>query len=111
MQTACHYKENPPIAHLEAKTLQVYGKKALPKQGKPISYYLLELVSVVGIYPPVLYQYICRVYAMSTVMLALLYARFLAPLYPCILYSYTLFSLPIAKVYRGVSSTSFECSF
>ena len=31
MQTACHYKENPPSVHLEAKTSQVYRKNALPK--------------------------------------------------------------------------------
>ena len=31
IQTACHYKENPPSTHLEAKTLQVYRKNALLK--------------------------------------------------------------------------------
>jgi hypothetical protein len=31
MQTACHYKENPPSAHLETKTLRVYRKNALPE--------------------------------------------------------------------------------
>ena len=31
IQTACYYKENPPSAHLEIKTLQVYRKNALPK--------------------------------------------------------------------------------
>ena len=30
MQTACYYKENPPSAHLEAKTSRVYRKNALP---------------------------------------------------------------------------------
>ena len=31
IQTACYYKENPPTAHLEAKTSQVYRESALPK--------------------------------------------------------------------------------
>ena len=31
IQTAYYYKENPPSAHLEAKTSQVYRKNALPK--------------------------------------------------------------------------------
>ena len=31
IQTACYYKENPPSAHLEAKTSRVYRKNALPK--------------------------------------------------------------------------------
>ena len=46
IQTAYYYKENPPSAHLEAKTSRVYRKNALPRlildKGKPISYYLLE---------------------------------------------------------------------
>ena len=31
IQTAYYYKENPPSAHLETKTSQVYRKNALPK--------------------------------------------------------------------------------
>ena len=31
IQTACHYKENPPTAYLEAKTSQVYRESALLK--------------------------------------------------------------------------------
>ena len=31
IQTACYYKENPPSAHLETKTSQVYRKNALPE--------------------------------------------------------------------------------
>ena len=31
IQTAYYYKENPPTAHLEAKTSQVYRENTLPK--------------------------------------------------------------------------------
>ena len=31
IQTAYYYKENPPSAHLETKTLQVYMENTLPK--------------------------------------------------------------------------------
>ena len=31
IQTTYYYKENPPSAHLEAKTSQVYRENALPK--------------------------------------------------------------------------------
>ena len=41
IQTAYYYKENPPSAHLETKTSQVYRKNALPRPQVKENLYLI----------------------------------------------------------------------
>ena len=73
IQTACYYKENPPVPIQRQKpckciekvpylrlTLRLTLRLAL-RQGKPIFYYLSTVGVYIGVYLPILYQYICKV--------------------------------------------------
>ena len=86
-----YYKENPPSAHLKAKTSRVYRKNALPRltlgKGKPISYYLLEQLSIQGFTCLYFTNIFTRCNTVEVLVLfTLLYIRFLAPFVSFIYY-------------------------
>ena len=65
IQTACHYKENPPVPIWRQKPCECIGKMPCLRltlvKGKPISCYLFVAGVRIGVYLPMLYQYVYKV--------------------------------------------------
>ena len=124
MQTACHYKENPPVPIWRQKPCECIGKvpyleltlRLALRQGKT---YILSSIRrgcpCRGLFAcPCFTNVSARCNAMKVpVLSALLYIRFLAPFLSFVYHLMYIapFSLSIAKDHRGVSSTSFKYSF
>ena len=121
MQTACHYKENPPVPIWRQKPCEGIGKvpyleltlRLALRQGKT---YILSSIyrgcPCRGLFACLCFTNVsARCNAIKVpVLSALLYIRFLAPFLSFMYHLMYIapFSLSIAKDHRGVSFTSFK---